>query len=74
MVALVQRKPKDHATTYNRRRATLLFAALLGVLLLVALGGLVVLDVAPWPTREGTASIDRSRSTGAVPRNTHNPD
>lgn len=59
--------------TYDRRRATLLFAALLAVLLSVALGGVVVLDVAPWPTSEGTASIDRSRSTEAVPGNTNKP-
>jgi hypothetical protein len=60
--------------TYDRRRATLLFAALLTALLSVALGGLVALDVAPWPTREGTASIDRSWSTGAVPKTADKPD
>ena len=57
--------------TYDRRRATLLFAALLTALLSV---GLVALDVAPWPTREGTASIDRSWSTGAVPKTADKPD
>jgi hypothetical protein len=44
--------------TYDRRRATLLFAALLVVLLSIILAGLVVLDLAPWPVHQGTASND----------------
>jgi hypothetical protein len=45
--------------TYDRRRATLLFATLLVILLSIALAGLLALDLAPWPMLQGTASSDR---------------
>jgi hypothetical protein len=45
--------------SYDRRRATLLFAALLAILLSIALAGLLALELAPWPGQEGTASNDR---------------
>lgn len=57
--------------TYDRRRTTLLLAALLMALLSIALAGLLALDLAPWPAREGTESIERACSMGAAPCRTH---